>query len=378
MKRARGILVAVEGIDGSGKSTLVDALLRRMRRQGRRVGRWHEPTDPDLGARAAAANRNDPRLAALLFTLDRAMHRADLEAQLARSDVIADRSFYSTLAYQGSLLAPGPRRALERMQREIAIRPDVVVLLDLAPALAMKRVGRRGTVRSPLERLSTLRRVARAYRAFAKQEHWIVLDAEQTPEELLGCLLGVEHDPVLLLGERSVGAGDAPQGREPFERRPDRSAAADSLHGEGRREVQKHHDVGSDCDFPLHPLQRSTWARRQQAALVGESRIERPVGDDVRAGELSFQIGTVHGPVEREQESREAGVVSVGGGGPRPKVGVGRLVPSADSATLTSHPAQERVHERGLATPVDTLHGDEDSAGAFHGRSASSATGRTP
>ena len=184
MTRARGRLIALEGIDGSGKSTLADALARRWRSDGRRLGRWHEPTDLALGARAAAANRTDPWQAAMLFTVDRAVHRPELEALLRRADVIADRSYYSTLAYQGSALPVRARTALAKMQRDLAIPPDVVVLLDLPPALALQRVGRRGSSRSPLERLATLRRVARAYRAMAKRGRWVVLDARQLPEEL--------------------------------------------------------------------------------------------------------------------------------------------------------------------------------------------------
>ncbi|MCI4321848.1 MAG: dTMP kinase [Thermoplasmata archaeon] len=185
MTRARGRLIALEGIDGSGKSTLAKSLVARWRRRGRRVVLWREPTDRALGARAASANDDDPRLSSALFTLDRALHRPQLEALLAKSDVVADRTFYSTLAYQGSALEPRARRALEEMQRAVALEPDVVVWLDLPPAKALKRVQRRGGSRSPLERLATLRRVSRAYRSMADRGGWLVLDAEKSPRELV-------------------------------------------------------------------------------------------------------------------------------------------------------------------------------------------------
>lgn len=185
MRRKRGRLIVLEGIDGSGKSTLADALARRWRSAGRPVARWHEPSDPELGARAAKVGRSNPWAAALIFTLDRAVTRPQLEHLLGRSDVIADRSFYSTLAYQGSLLAPPARRRLETLQRRVAVAPDVVLLLDLKPETALERVGHRGKARSEFERLATLRRVARAYRGFARKEGWSVLGAGQTPGELL-------------------------------------------------------------------------------------------------------------------------------------------------------------------------------------------------
>jgi dTMP kinase len=177
--------VVLEGIDGSGKSTLADGLARRWRSRGRRVARWHEPTDPVLGSRAAEVGGSDPWTAAMLFTLDRALARPALEALLRGSDVIADRSFYSTLAYQSTLLPPSVRRRLEALERATALVPDVVALLELEPETAFRRVGRRGRERSEFEHLATLRRAARAYRRFAKSGRWPVLDARLPPGELL-------------------------------------------------------------------------------------------------------------------------------------------------------------------------------------------------
>jgi dTMP kinase len=181
----RGRLLVIEGIDGSGKSTLADALAARWTERGRPTGRWHEPADREIGARGAEADRTDPRRAAMLFTLDRTLARPELESRLARSDVLADRSFYSTLAYQGSRLSPPDRRGLEALQVAIALRPDLVVLLDLPPEEAVRRVGRRGQPRSPLERLATLRRVRRSYRSYARRDRWVVLDARQSASELV-------------------------------------------------------------------------------------------------------------------------------------------------------------------------------------------------
>jgi dTMP kinase len=185
MSRRRGRLVVLEGIDGSGKSTLAKALARRWRTRGRRVALWHEPSDPGLGARAAEVGASDPWTAARLFTLDRATARPELERLLSRSDVLADRSFYSTLAYQGSLLPPKGRKELEALERATALAPDAIALLDLDPEAALTRVGRRGSARSSFERAATLRRVAGAYRRIARAERWPILDAALPPAALL-------------------------------------------------------------------------------------------------------------------------------------------------------------------------------------------------
>jgi dTMP kinase len=185
MTRRRGRLVVLEGVDGSGKSTLSTGLARRWRARGRSVALWHEPSDPELGARAADVGASDPWTAAMLFTLDRAIARPELEELLLTSDVLADRSFYSTLAYQGSLLPPRGRTDLERLERATALAPDAVALLDLDPETALTRVGRRGTTRSVFERRATLARVALAYRKLARVERWPVLDATLPAPELL-------------------------------------------------------------------------------------------------------------------------------------------------------------------------------------------------
>ena len=174
----RGRLVAVEGIDGAGKSTLARALVREARRRGVRAALWHEPSDRALGTLAQRVGRYDPWSSAVYFTVDRHLARPALERRLAHHDlVVSDRSFYSTLAYQGSALAVRDRRRLAELQRTAARRPDLVVLLDLSPREALARLRRRGRRRGPLEEVVTLERVARAYRALANEGRWRVIDA---------------------------------------------------------------------------------------------------------------------------------------------------------------------------------------------------------
>jgi dTMP kinase len=180
-----GRLIALEVIDGSGKSTLQRELVRRLRRRGYRVAPWREPVDPEIGRAAQALGPSDPLAAAIEFTVDRWLARPRLERLLqAREVVVSDRSFYSTLAYQGSVLPARTRQGLARLQLAAAVPPDRVLLLDLPMEAALGRVGTRGTARAPLEKETTLRRVAAAYRRFARREGWKVLDARRPPSEL--------------------------------------------------------------------------------------------------------------------------------------------------------------------------------------------------
>lgn len=183
--RSRGRLIALEGIDGSGKSSLRRSLLRRLRRSGWSVAAWREPTRRSLGRTGQEIAGDDPAGAAVHFTLDRMLSRPRLERLLAHHDlVVTDRSFYSTLAYQGSALPSEARNSLTALQRRIALEPDRVVWLSIPVEVALARVGRRGSRRAPLEQRKTLRRVATAYRELARAPDWWTLDARRPTAEL--------------------------------------------------------------------------------------------------------------------------------------------------------------------------------------------------
>ncbi len=182
--RARGWLVALEGIDGAGKSTVARALAGALRRRGLSVAVRHEPSDPRLGALAQSVSPEDAWTGAVYFTVDRYLARPALESALARHDVVVtDRSFYSTLAYQGSALPARERRRLAELERTATREPDRVILLDIEPRTALARLGSRRR-RGPLEERRTLERVARAYRALARERRWVVVDAEAPVAEI--------------------------------------------------------------------------------------------------------------------------------------------------------------------------------------------------
>jgi len=186
----RGRLIALEGIDGAGKSTLARSLARALRRDGFSVALRREPADPTLGRLAQSSSVRDPWSGAIYFTLDRYLARRGLERDLARHDfVVSDRSFFSTLAYQGSALSPRDKRRLEEMQRDATPAPDRVLLIDLSPTKSLERLGSRGSRRAPLERRATLERVYREYRSLARRHRWAVLDGRLPPRDLTGAAL---------------------------------------------------------------------------------------------------------------------------------------------------------------------------------------------
>ncbi|HEV2316979.1 MAG TPA: dTMP kinase [Thermoplasmata archaeon] len=184
-RRRSGGLIVLEGIDGAGKSTLQRRLALRWRARGWRVVLSREPHDPDLGRAAQVRGAKDPLAGGLLFTLDRALAAADTERAMRKGAlVLQDRSYFSTIAYQGSALAPGERLALMLLQRHLTPEPDRVLWLDLLPVEALDRLRARGSRRAPFETMATLRRVRAAYRRLARDPRWIRLDARVPPDQL--------------------------------------------------------------------------------------------------------------------------------------------------------------------------------------------------
>ncbi|PUA31186.1 MAG: dTMP kinase [Candidatus Terraquivivens tikiterensis] len=186
----RGILVAVEGIDGAGKTTQSKALVRLLRKNGYDAIYTSEPTSVGVGKllRRPGLGKVPPALEALLFAADRMEHvRRVIEPGLRKGYVIvSDRYVHSSIAYQGAML--GDAEWVRTVNR-FAPKPDVAFLLDVEPRLALSRIRR---PRSRFERLELLEAVRKIYLEMAGAGELILLDGTKPPgqvtEELLARL----------------------------------------------------------------------------------------------------------------------------------------------------------------------------------------------
>lgn len=157
----RGLLIVLEGIDGTGKSTQCRLLAEGLRERGFAVKQSFEPTNGVYGRRlreSAEAGRLEPEEELELFLKDRKEHVEQLirPALEAGECVVLDRYYFSTMAYQGSRgLDPGEIR---RRNEEFAPVPDVLFILDLDVEVALGRVRSRGDVPNDFEREESLRR----------------------------------------------------------------------------------------------------------------------------------------------------------------------------------------------------------------------------
>ena len=186
-----GCLVTVEGIDGAGKSTHLEALARRWQDRGLTVLRTREPGGTPLAEalrELVLHEAMDPLTEALLVFAARRDHlRGVIEPALARGEVVlCDRFTDATFAYQGHGRGFDLQvlRALEAWVQE-GRQPDLTLWFDLPPGVAAQRLA---AARQPdrFERLDLdfFTRVAGGYaaRAAGQPLRFLRIDADQTPE----------------------------------------------------------------------------------------------------------------------------------------------------------------------------------------------------
>lgn len=173
-KLKKGLLVVLEGIDGSGKTTQARSLLRRLRYRGYMAAFFREPTRGRWGREikrlAARADSLTPDEELELFVKDRRENVAKnlVPALGAGKVVVLDRYYFSTIAYQG---AKGiDMGKIRRMNEAFAVRPDLVVVLDVDARAGLARIRGRKTRDELFEREDYLVRVARIFRGLKGPE----------------------------------------------------------------------------------------------------------------------------------------------------------------------------------------------------------------
>jgi dTMP kinase len=203
MSKARsGRFVVLEGIDGAGTTTQVARLADRLRSEGGLAVRsTREPSDGPIGSmirqvltgRIVAPEGRAPGWAtmALLFAADRMDHvESDIEPFLAAGGVIiSDRYDASSLAYQSVSSGHGGEKAVEwiRLLNQHAMRPDLTIVVDLAPDLAAQRRATRGEPAQLYEQNEVQRALAQFYRDLAKHmpnDRIVVVDGQGTVDDV--------------------------------------------------------------------------------------------------------------------------------------------------------------------------------------------------
>lgn len=192
----RGCFIAFEGIDGSGKSTQIELLKKRLQREGIRYYSTCEPTDSPIGSLIhqimTGRIQCDNKVVAALFVADRLDHLLNstngiYEKILDGISVISDRYYFSSYAYH-SVDMPMEWIVEANSQSAEILRPSVTVFIDVNPDSALKRISKtrfESELFETRERLVSVRE--KYFEAFDKLEgveNILIVDGEKEEHDL--------------------------------------------------------------------------------------------------------------------------------------------------------------------------------------------------
>jgi dTMP kinase len=188
-----GRLIALEGIDGCGKSTQAQRLVRALVTQGFEAVTFREPGDSEFGRelrRVFVEGRDiTPEEEMQLFLEDRRIDVRDniAPALAAGGHVVMDRYYLSSVVYQGAL-GLDPQMIRERNEA-FAPRPDLTLILDLPVDAALQRIARSRGQANSFEGREYLTQVQQLYRGFLEEPAIESIDASVDADTVHRALL---------------------------------------------------------------------------------------------------------------------------------------------------------------------------------------------
>lgn len=297
-----GFFIAIEGGDGSGKTTQIKRISAALADDGYHVESTREPGGTELGTKIRSvlfdSDPPSPRTEALLFAADRAHHVASLvDPSLdAGNIVITDRYIDSTIAYQsaGRSFDEKTILALSRWATQ-GLVPNLTIVLDIEPEVAAERMGKRGDSNYlDQENQQFHQRVRQTYlsRAHKELDRYVVLDASVDADELTERILAAIRARLpQTLVKRDTGTEAAPASTSTAEadNGPERSSvpiaavAAGTVPDDGTAEA----DDGSDDAHSGDSSADSVDARETEddavdgSEAIGEAAADATDTDDI-------------------------------------------------------------------------------------------------
>jgi len=302
-----GFFIAVEGGDGAGKSTQVDALAQWIRAKGHEVVVTREPGATAVGKRLRSILLDvssagiSHRAEALLYAADRAEHvdtvvRPALERGAV---VISDRYIDSSVAYQGAGrdLAPTEIARISRWATG-GLVPHLTVLLDVSPEAARERFTE-APDRLESEPPEFHQRVRAGFLTLAAADpvRYLVVDAGQDPEEVT-TVLRHRLDRMLPLSEQEI------QARAEAERKAAEEAARKAAEEAARKAEEER--LARERQEQLEKLQREAEERRLAAEEAARREIaERKAAQEAEAARIAAEEAERVAAEERARREAE-------------------------------------------------------------------------
>lgn len=199
----KGLYIAIEGIDGSGKTTQVEALKKYFESQGAKVVLTSEPrSESVVGKIIRDILRSNiqvpPESLQYLYSADRAINHMTIvePALISGKTVLSHRSFWSVIPYgvmdkgldeynekEGQILAVA--HGLLSMYHQF-ISPDLTFYLDVSVDTAMDRLSKMKKVKEIYEKKEKLSRIIQGYKWQLRefQGEFVAIDGERSEEEV--------------------------------------------------------------------------------------------------------------------------------------------------------------------------------------------------
>ena len=186
----KGKFIVVEGIGASGKDTQVELLEKYLKNEGIDVlvTREHtRDTPPGILIEKIIKKKEkqiDPLALQLLYTCDRRNHCVKVvEPELAKGKLVIGNRFYPTgVAYCRD---EWNRKTILRINKMIATKPDLVLIIDTAPEIAIERMNKRGDP-DIFDKLDSMKKNSEGYKWYLKNsgDRCVVVNGNGTVEEV--------------------------------------------------------------------------------------------------------------------------------------------------------------------------------------------------
>lgn len=192
------MFITLEGPEGSGKTTAVEAAVKKLQEMGYEIVRTREPGGTPIAEqiRNVILDKNntsmDGRTEALLYAASRRQHLVEKVWPALKEGkiVICDRYLDSSLAYQGGARGLGIEEILNvNLFATENTWPDLTLLFDIKPEIGLARISAnadREVNRLDLEKIDFHNKVRESFLYLAKRfpDRYVIIDASQSREQV--------------------------------------------------------------------------------------------------------------------------------------------------------------------------------------------------
>ena len=196
MERQRGRFIVFEGIDGSGKSTQIQNISKRLNSQNLKIYTTFEPTDGPVGSlirqMLSGTIPIDQRTIALLFAADRTEHLTNKKNGIKKKVdhgeiVLCDRYYFSSYAYHAQYIDMEWIIHTNSLNAEI-LKPDLTIFIDVDPDICIERIKLSRSQFEMYEKIDVMQKVrANYFKAFDKlrdKEKIVVVDGNTSLQKV--------------------------------------------------------------------------------------------------------------------------------------------------------------------------------------------------